>query len=176
MLKGVLAALALAGISSAESSRLPKPGPGTLPRPTSPLVLRFIRERVIACGEPKSRLVRSKPACRATRRGVAGEATVELSPLPDPRRDIFRDDDRKAVVLHLRAESRPAEQSVKLAQGPWLLSWRGTNKSVHLDIEADRTLVILATVLGECKSRAWRCKLDSLATLNRIELRDVSGS
>jgi hypothetical protein len=173
-MKGALFAIGVAAAGSSQLTESPKSLAAQSERATVNLVVRYVRERIVSCEEPKTQYFRRKPACRAERRGSSGSAKVELIPMPDARRDIFGTDKRERLVLDLKYDNRPVEQSVKIGQGPWLLNWKGTEKSLRFDVETNDEGVALNTMLGACKALMWHCKLDPTVTSNRIERRDIA--
>jgi hypothetical protein len=167
-----LALLLLAiGATIVPESRRPPGAPPSVPeRRSASLTVRFVREQIVTCEEPRHQFYRKRPTCKAERHIAPGMATLELKPLPDTRRGVFGPDKRKPVTVELRCEDRAAEKSLTIERGPWALNWVGTGKSLRVEMEQGDRTVMLTNQLGACNASRWHCKLDPSAVSNRMEL------
>jgi hypothetical protein len=171
VVRTALVLIAVGAVGSIAQDRLPK-GPPVQHRGKGALTIRFVRERVVACQESNAHFYRKIPSCKPSRRPLAGHVTLEMKPLPDAARGIFGPDERRPVTIELQCEDHRVEKVVSLDQGPWLVAWKETSKSIRIDVEKIDKQLTITSVLGSCKNHLWHCRLNPSTVSNRLEILD----
>jgi hypothetical protein len=139
------------------------------------VVLRFSKQQIVSCSEPKERIARRKLICRADQQWTSGIATLTFEPLVDPRRRVLRTDRRSRFSVELHQTSQPTEQGIAIAKGPWRITWKEAKRSIRVDVEDVAVRVVLTTTIGKCRSGNWRCWLDTRAREHRLDVRSGTG-
>lgn len=140
------------------------------------VVLRFKHQQVTSCSEPKEQIARRKLNCRGDRQWSTSTATLLFEPLVDSRRRVLHGDRRSPFSVELRHKSQPVEQPVRVAKGPWRITWKESAKSVRADVEDMPVNVLLTRTVGSCRSGKWQCLFNPQAIVNRLEVRTRAGS